>query len=733
MPSVRNGEDQSSLDSATPQVAPGVDQLRPTIPSGLWGFIQLAAFHQRPVDPDQLVLSLGLAGQPFGIPEILMAAAEIGLKAKAVAMDWERITKLKQPAMAHLQSGEFVIVGHLAANGQLPVLTLGDPRPALHDRTQWEGKATGNVILIRERLAFDNPNRPFGLGWFVPVLRKYRRELVEVLLAAFLYQLLGMGIPLFVQVIIDKVFVYQNYATLVVVSVGMLIVIVFNGIFALLQSLLLSHAGNRIDVTLGSAVYRRLVRIPLRYFEQRRVGDTTARVREMESLRSFLTGQALLSLIDGVFVFAYVALLLLYSTKLTGVVLLIMLALVINTALFRPALKILLEDRFDQGANSQAFLVESVTGMETVKSMALEAHVVRRWDRLLAQYVTSCYRADRLASVARSIGTTLQSLMTLAVLWFGAQDVLGGHMTVGALIAFQMLAGRAMAPMLRISSMWQQFQQAGISMRRIGDLMNAPVEPVLDASRSNPPPLQGHIRLENVSFRYLQESPRVLEGIDFEIKPGSTVGVVGRSGSGKSTLAKLLLRLYVPEQGRLLIDGHDLQQVDPNWLRQQIAVVPQESFLFNGTLRENIAIRMPSAPIGLVVHAAKLAGAHDFIAQLPQGYDTPVGERGTSLSGGQRQRVAIARALLTNPRVLIFDEATSALDYESERIIQENLGKIAEGRTLIIIAHRMSILRHADQILVLDQGRLKEAGNHRHLLDQAGLYKYLYQQQGLAA
>ena len=701
--------------------------------SGLWGLIQIAAFHQRPVDPDQLVRALGFEHRPFGITEILTAAQEIGLKAKEAHLGWNELVRLKLPVIAELNTGEFVIIGRSTPGGQLPVTAMGDGRPILHDRAQWEAKASGRVVLIKERLSFSNPNRPFGLGWFVPVLRKYRRELVEVLLAAFLFQLLGVGVPLFVQVIIDKVFVYQNYDTLAVVAAGMFIVILFNGLFAVLQSLLLAHVGNRIDVTLGSAIYRHLVRIPLRYFEQRRTGDTTARVREMESLRSFLTGQALLSVVDGLFIFVYIGLLLFYSVSLTGVVLLVMLLLVGSTAMFRPALRTKLEEKFDHGADSQAFLVESVTGMETVKAMALEAHMAQRWDRLLAKYVTSAYRADHLSGIARGIGTTLQNLTTLAVLWFGARQVLSSQMTVGALIAFQMLSSRAMAPMLRISSLWQQFQQVGISLRRLGDLMNAPVEPVLDASRSSLPPLQGRIRFEHVAFRYLPDSPRVLENINFDILPGATVGVVGRSGSGKSTLAKLMQRLYVPEQGRVLIDEQDLAQVDPGWLRRQIAVVPQESFLFSGTLRENIAVRLPGAPMARVVEAAKLAGAHEFITQLPQGYDTPVGERGASLSGGQRQRIAIARALITDPRILIFDEATSALDYESERIIQDNLARIVQGRTVVIIAHRLSILRQADQILVLDRGHLKEQGSHGDLLEHAGLYRHLYLQQGLAA
>jgi len=702
-------------------------------PSGIWALAHIAAFHQRPIDPDQLIRALGFEQRRIGVDEILLACAELNLKAQPATLDWESAARLKLPAIAERGDGEFVIIGRAARDGRLPVTAPGEAQPALYRQADWDAAMSGRMILIKERLSFSNPNRPFGLAWFAPVLRKYRRELAEVLVAAFFFQLLGVGVPLFVQVIIDKVFVYHNAATLAVVAAGMLAVILFNGLFGVLQNLLLAHAGNRIDVTLGSAVYRRLVRIPLRYFEQRRVGDTTARVREMEPLRSFLTGQALLSLVDGLFVFIYIGILLFYSLLLTGVVLLAMLLIAASTAILRPPLRARLEEKFDHGADSQSFLVESVTGMETVKAMALEAHMAQRWDRLLARYVSSAYRADHLSGIARGVGTTLQNLTTLAVLWFGARQVLDGQLSVGALIAFQMLASRAITPMLRITSLWQQFQQVGISLRRLGDLMDAPVEPVLDPSRSSLPRLRGRIRFEHVAFRYQPDAPRVLEDINFDIRPGMTVGVVGRSGSGKSTLAKLMQRLYLPESGRVLVDEHDLGQVDPGWLRRQIAVVPQESFLFGGTIRENIAVRLPGAPMGRIVEAARLAGAHDFIAELPQGYDTTVGERGAALSGGQRQRIAIARALLTDPRLLIFDEATSALDYESEHIIQDNLARICTGRTVILIAHRLSMLRQSDQILVLDRGRLMEQGSHGELLEQAGLYQYLYLQQGLAA
>ncbi|WP_437556993.1 peptidase domain-containing ABC transporter [Acidithiobacillus sulfuriphilus] len=702
------------------------------IPSGIWALTRIAAFHQRPLDANQILRALGLERQAIGITEILLACAEIHLKAKESDLGWTDFGRLRLPIVVQLRNGDFGIAGRISKE-RIPLTRQGNSRPEWLDQEAWERIYSGHAILINERLSFANPNRPFGFGWFVPILWKFRKELGEILVAAFFFQLLGIGLPLFIQVIIDKVFVYDNRSTLIVVASGMLVIILFEGVFGILQSVLLSHGGNRIDVTLGSALYRHLVRIPLRYFEQRRVGDTTARVREVERIRSFLTGQALLSVVDGLFVFVYIGILLFYSADLTLVVVAAMLLIALTTAVFRPALRMRLEERFNAGADSQAFLVESVTGMETVKAMSLEASMVQRWERLLARYVSAAYRADRLGGISNGISRTLRNLATLAILWFGARLVLEGTLSVGALIAFQMLSSRAIAPMLRVSSLWQQFQQVAIAVRRLGDLMDAPAEPVLLPDKASLPPLRGDIRFDRVSFRYHSDGPRVLEDVSFETRAGMTIGIVGRSGSGKSTLAKLIERLYVPEHGRILVDGYDMAQADPGWLRRQIAVVPQESFLFGGSIRENIAVRNPGASMEQIVTAARLSGAHEFVMDLPEGYETLVGERGASLSGGQRQRLAIARALLTNPRILILDEATSALDYESEHIIQDNLDRIRQGRTLIIVAHRLSMLRGADRILVLDRGRIVEMGSHDELLAKRGIYRHLYTQQGLAA
>jgi subfamily B ATP-binding cassette protein HlyB/CyaB len=702
------------------------------IASGIWALARVAGFHQRSVDGDQILRAMGLEHAQIGVTEVQLACAELRLNCTVTNLAWEDLTKSKLPSIVLLKDGTFAVAGRTRRD-RIPLSRQGAAQPQWLEVDDWNAIYGGTAIVINERLSLSNPNRPFGLGWFLPVLSKFRKQLTEVLLAALLFQLMGIGVPLFTQVIIDKVFVYNNQSTLIVVAVGMLAVIAFEGAFGILQRVLLAHVGNRIDVTLGTALFRRLIRIPLRYFELRRVGDTTARVREVERIRNFLTGQALLSLVDGLFIFVYIGILFFYSAQLTWIVLLSVALITASTLMFRRSLRKRLEERFDAGADSQSFLVEAVTGIETVKAMALEPTMAQRWDRLLARTVTAGYRVDRLAGIAGGIGQISRNLATLSILWFGAKQVLSQELTVGALIAFQMLSSRAMAPVLRVSGLWQQFQETTLTVRRLGDLMDAPVEPVMNPNRSSLPGVEGSIRFERVGFRYSPEGPLVLRDISLEVRTGTTVGIVGRSGSGKSTLAKLMQRLYLPESGRIFVDGHDLSQIDPSWLRRQISVVPQESFLFGGSIRENIAVRAPNAAMHRVIAAAKLAGAHDFISAMPEGYDTAVGERGTALSGGQRQRLALARALITDPRILILDEATSALDYESERVIHNNLGRMSEGRTVVLVAHRLSMLQRADRILVLDQGQLAEAGNHEDLMRSGGVYHHLYKQQGLVA
>jgi subfamily B ATP-binding cassette protein HlyB/CyaB len=661
--------------------------------------------------------------------QLLLAAKELGLRAKPVHTSTSRLAHISLPVIAELKTGEYAVVLRYDRDDHVVVGDPHLPRPQRLSRDEFAALWSGRLVLIKTRLRLDNPNRPFDLYWFVPAIWKYRKVLGEILAASFVIQLFGLATPLFTQVIVDKVLMHRSLSTLHVLASGMLIIIVFEAILTVLRTHLLAHTSNRIDVALGARLFRHLLHIPLRYFEQRRVGDTVARVRELESIRQFITGSSINVILDVLFTVLFVAVMFVYSGVLTCVALASIPLFIALSVIVRPLMRQRLEEKFDRGAENQSYLVEAVTGVQTVKAMALEPIFYRRWEEQLARYVTASFRTSHLSGIGGALGQIIQKLSTLSILWAGAYLVMDGRLTVGQLIAFQMLSNRVISPILRVVQLWQDFQQVGLSVDRLGDLINTKAEPQLNPGKMSLPPVQGAVCLENIRFRYNFDGPEILRNVSLSIEPGTTVGVVGRSGSGKSTLAKLLQRLYLPESGRILIDGIDLQQADPMWLRRQIGVVLQENFLFNGTIRDNIAIHLPGASMAQVVEAAKLAGAHDFILEMPEAYDTQVGERGTALSGGQRQRVAIARALIANPRILIFDEATSALDYESERIIQENLGRICKGRTVFIVAHRLSTIRQADTILVLDKGQLVEQGSHNELMARPGIYHHLFSQQ----
>jgi ATP-binding cassette, subfamily B, bacterial HlyB/CyaB len=586
------------------------------------------------------------------------------------------------------------------------------------------------LILFTSRASLAGEMAKFDFTWFVPAIVKYRKLLIEVLLVSFVIQFFALITPLFFQVVMDKVLVHRGFTTLDVIAVGLTVVILFEVTLTALRSYVFAHTTSRIDVELGARLFRHLLNLPLAYFQARRVGDSVARVRELENIRSFLTGNAITLVLDLLFSVVFIAVMFTYSESLTLIVVLSLPCYVILSLSFTPLLRTRLHEKFNRGAENQAFLVETISGIDTVKAMAVEPHWTRKWDNQLAAYVSSSFRTATISTFANSGVTLISKLVTVATMYFGAKLVIDGKMTVGQLIAFNMLAGQVAQPVMRLGQLWTDFQQTGISVRRLGDILNTRTE--VAGNKSALPPLAGRITLEDVTFRYRPDGQEVLKNINLDIAAGEVIGIVGRSGSGKSTLTKLVQRLYTPERGRVLADGIDLALADASSLRRQIGVVLQENVLFSRSIRDNIALADPGAPLEAVIQAAKLSGAHEFILELAEGYDTLVGEHGSTLSGGQRQRIAIARALMTSPRVLIFDEATSALDYESERIIQDNIKAICKGRTVVIIAHRLSAVRDANRIVVMDHGQIVETGSHAELLrNGSGHYARLHRlQQG---
>jgi subfamily B ATP-binding cassette protein HlyB/CyaB len=583
----------------------------------------------------------------------------------------------------------------------------------------------GDVIALYPR--FTKTDFYLNFRWLFREFLRYKSIFSEIVLSSFFIQTFGLVTPLFIQVIIDKVLAHHAITTLQVIAGAFLIVLIFDGVLNLLRNYLLYHTANKIDSGLGAKVYRHLLSLPFRYFETRKVGNIIARVRELENLRQFMTNISLTVLLDTIFSAVFLVIMAMYSLTLTAIAVGFVAAIALISFFTTPLIKTRLDEKFQKGAQAQSFLVESITGIQTIKSLAIEDKMVKEWENNLGNYILSAFRLSNLGNAAFTSSQMLQKLMTLAVIYFGVSYVFENKLSVGQLIAFQMFAAQLSGPVLRLVHIWQDFQQARLSLERLGDIINTPSEVVGGAISVNE--LKGDIAFRDITFRYSAEGPVVLEGINFNISQGSMIGIVGRSGSGKSTVAKLAQRLYLPVEGTIHIDNMDIRHLDPMFLRYRIGMVPQECFLFSGTIKENISLAKPDASMEKIISAAKLAGAHEFISEMPMGYDTYVEERGTSLSGGQKQRIAIARALITDPNIIIFDEATSSLDSESERIIQKNLALIRKGRTIILIAHRLSSLKESDMIIVLDRGKIVETGNHHTLMQQAGLYAYLYKQQ----
>jgi subfamily B ATP-binding cassette protein HlyB/CyaB len=694
--------------------------------TGIDALVLLLRFHELAIDPAQIRHQYGTSA--FDIPEILRCVKELKLKARAFVTGWARLAKMPLPALARCRDGSFFVLGKVVDDKAL----IQDPsigRPELITRAEFEERWSGHVILVVRRASLGDIARDFDVTWFLQAIYKYRHLLTEVLAASFFLQLFALVSPLFFQVVIDKVLVHRGLTTLDVLVFGLVTVSIFESLLGAMRTYVFSHTTNRIDVELGSRLFRHLMALPIAYFQARRAGDSVARVRELENIRNFLTSSALTVVIDLFFTFVFLGVMFYYSPFLTWIVVGSFPFYIAISAGVTPVFRRRLDDKFNRGAENQAFLVESISGVETLKAMAVEPRMQRRWEEQLAGYVQASFKVLSLGNWASQTVQLISKIVTALTLYFGAYLVIGGELTVGELVAFNMLSGRVAQPILRLAQLWQDFHQARLSVKRLGDILNTVPEPTYKPGRTALPAIRGAITFDHVTFRYRLDGPEVLKDVSLEVAPGQVLGIVGSSGSGKSTLAKLVQRLYLPESGRTLIDGVDIGLVDVAWLRRQIGVVLQENVLFNRSIRDNIALGDPSYPMERVVTAAQLAGAHEFILELPEGYDTMVGERGASLSGGQRQRIAIARALIGGPRILIFDEATSALDYESERIVQDNMRKIAHGRTVLVIAHRLSTVRQADRIITIDRGRLVEDGSHDELIRNGGRYAMLHRLQ----
>ena len=663
----------------------------------------------------------------YSIPE---AAETLGFHTRGIRASYEHLLKAELPAIAHWQGFHYIVLYEATPER----VVVADPAIGLRkmSREEFEKGWTGYLLLMTPTARIENVEESkTTFGRFLPLLRPYRALLFEIFVASLVLQLFGLATPIFTQVIVDRALVHQSASMLNVLLIGMLIIAVFQTATAALRYYLLVHTTRRIDMQMVVNFYTHVLSLPMRYFEERKVGDILKRFNENARIRDFLTGRALGVMLDCLMIFVYLALMFFYNVKLTFLALAFIPGYVILTIVVTPIFKRQYREAFEKSAEADSQMVESVTGVGTVKATAAERRVRWKLEGLIVKSLNVQFRSALSGMATISVGNMLQTLNVIFLFWYGAHLVIDGELSVGQLVAFNVLVTNITRPILSVVDLWREFQEIQIAFERLNDVFDAkPEEDPEKQALIKMPRIRGHIKFDNVTFRYPTRADKnALSNVNLEIMPGQTVALVGRSGSGKTTFANMLLRLHQPNEGRIYIDGYDLRQVSINSLRSQVGVVPQDVFLFSGTIRENIAFGDPDAPLEQVVGAAMLAGAHEFVSELPLGYETKIGERGQSLSGGQKQRIAIARALFKKPRILIFDEATSALDTESERAIQQNLDQILKDRTTFIIAHRLSTVRNADLIVVMDRGTIREIGNHYSLMEQKGIYYYLNSQQ----
>lgn len=696
--------------------------------TGLISLEIVARMNKIDIDMRAVVREFGIETADITPEEIMRIAKSKGFKVKQKKLTLRDLSqKYPMPAIIRLKDGTYSVLLAVKPD-ENKVLTIRPlaKHPQAHTYDELQEKLEDYVLVLAHKMLDDDVK--FGFKWFFNEIFKYKKIIAQVLLGSFVVQLFGLVTPLFTQVILDKVLVHRTIATLDVLAIAFIVVAVFELLLNLSRNYIFIHTTNKIDAKLGSKLFKHLFQLYYVYFEKRQVGNIIARVRELDSIREFITNKSVSVVIDSFFSLVFVGIMLLYSVKLTLVSLGFLGIIAVIYLLITPELRARLEEKFQMGAHSNSYLVEAVTGVQTVKALAIEGSMIKKWENKLAKYIKSSFNLAIMGNFTGSICGFLQKAMTIAILYIGVMLVIENKLTIGQLIAFQMFSGQFSAPMLRLVGLWNEFQQTLLAVDRIGDILNSPVE-MQSKTAITLSDVKGDIKLENLSFRYNIESPNVLKNVNLHIPAGAKIGFVGRSGSGKSTLTKLIQRMYYTTEGTIYIDGIDIRNINPVWLRTNIGIVLQENYLFSGTIRENIALPRPNMSMEGIVQVAKIAGAHEFISKLPKGYDTEVGERGSSLSGGQKQRIAIARALISNPRILIFDEATSALDYESEKIIRDNMAMISEGRTTIIIAHRLSTIKDCDIIVCFDDGRIVEVGTHDELIKKDGYYQKLYESQ----
>jgi ATP-binding cassette subfamily B protein len=651
----------------------------------------------------------------------------MGMDTQLLKLPSQLLTRAEGPALVQWQ-GKLVVLFHISPQE----IVMGVPDQGILRRRPAELLPTwgDEVTLLTLKKTAHTPQVRFGLSWFWPSIWRYRRVLLEVFIASFFVQLFSLANPLMIQIIIDKVLIQNSVSTLNVLGILLIGVAVAEAVLGAIRTYLFVDTTNRIDMALGSEVIDHLLRLPLRYYERRPVGELSTRVNELEHIRQFLTGTALTVVLDAVFSVVYIVVMVIYSWLLTLIALATVPLFALLTLLAAPIIRKQLRTKAERNAETQAYFVEVLSGIQTVKAQNLELNSRWQWQSRYARYISAGFQTVVTSTTASSISQFLNQMSGLLLLWVGAFLVLKGQLTLGQLIAFRIIASYTTSPLLRLVQLWQNFQETALSLERLADIVDTPQEVDEKERRNIPmPPIVGAIRFEEVNFRFNPDGPLQLVNVSLDIAPGTFVGIVGQSGAGKSTLTKLIARLYAPESGRIFIDNYDIAKVDLYSLRQQIGMVLQEPLLFDGTVQDNIAQANPDIAVEEIIEAAKIACAHDFIMGLPQGYNTRVGERGSALSGGQRQRIALARVLVQHPRLLILDEATSALDYDTEFQVCRNLAKALQGRTVLFVTHRLSTIRQADRIILMDQGRIVEDGTHDQLLKLKGRYYSLYQKQ----